>query len=303
MMDTTCNNCKGLDNCSKACIYHSGKALVNFITGVDMIETRIGEFSSRTIGGVQDLVVSGHQLWELDHPSWLMTDINTILDVSDKFRTAFDKNAFQIASEYCKFIKMTNEEIRDITEKIKCINKNKMLVLPFKPHTRCNIDYELDGKQLKNKESEIHSIKWRTDKETHKLDCDVNFLDGETNKIIKINIKEYLRKFRLNKMDNHSKVAKTDIKMIEFTDYGIIKPIVVDDGKNKLALDGTYLYYKELDDLHIVGYWDNRDNLVFSDNIKCKAITKIKDNMNLIRNHKRYIAPYLLYEENTIKVK
>ena len=114
-----CTKCKGIENCNKTCILHSGKALVDFIKRADMIETRIGEFSSREKGKKQDLVVYGHQLYDLKSPSWLLTDINTSLDATDKFRKAFDKNAFQIASMYCKYINMPDDEANDILEKIK----------------------------------------------------------------------------------------------------------------------------------------------------------------------------------------
>lgn len=299
-----CSNCKGIEKCDKMCIYHTGKALVDFINRVDMIETRIGEYSSREKGGKQDLVVYGHQIFDLKSPSWLLTDINTTLDANSKFKMVYDKNAVQVVNLYGKYIGMSTEEINDITNKIKSINRNKLIILPFKPHTNCNIDVALDGVTEKKKDAEINSIKWVTDKETHKLKCLINFKINNAvgTSSVNLDIKDYISKFRLSQMELQAKGNKHDKNLIVMTDYGMFKPIVVKHKNTSVAIDGTYVYFSKNNETIIIGYWDEHDKLVITSDIKSPALTKVKDNLEYIKSHKRYMAPYLLYESNTVEV-
>lgn len=301
----SCTNCTGLDKCNKVCLLHSGKALVDFIKRIDVVETRIGEYSSKDKGGKQDLVVYGHQIYDMDTPSWLLTNIDTMLDVTDKFMKVFNKNAIQISTMYCKHIGMTAEETKEITDKIKGINKNKLLAIPFKPGTSCNVDVAIDDSTEKKKDATIKYIKWITNKETHKLNCTIGFnlLNVTSTQTVKINMCDYIDKFRLNQMELKAKGAKHDKSLIKVTDYGIFKPIVIKDKKTIIAIDGTYLYYEANDETHIIGYWNDRNELVVDSKIKSKAVDKIKDNIDYIKNHKKYMAPYMMYEPNIIELK
>lgn len=302
-----CSNCTGISNCNRSCILHTGKALVNFISNVDMIETKIGEYSSSDFKGKakKDLITYGHQLYDLKSPSWLLTKIGITLDVSDKFKSLFDKNAFQIATEYCKHIKMTPAETKEITDKIKALNNNKVIILPFKPHTLCNVDFSGGVSNDKNKQAEISNLKWITNRETGKLECSIAFTSSNltSQETTRFSITEYLKKFRLAQMELQAKGNKYDDNLISINNYGIIKPIVIKEGKASVAIDGTYLYYTINSDTHIIGYWDDSNKLIITSDIKCKAMNKINKNLDLIRNHKKYIAPYLLHESNTVEVK
>lgn len=300
-----CSNCVGIDKCTKSCILHLGKALVDFIQRIDVAETRIGEYSSRKKGTAPDLVVYGHQLFDMNSPSWILTDINTILDMSDKFLTAYDKNAFQIANIYCKHIGMSAEETKAVTDKIKAINKNLMLVLPFKPHANCEIDLTIDGNTEKKKEATISYLKWITNKETHKINCTVGFnlTNSAMTQHTKMDIKDYIDKFRLSQMEMLAKGAKHDKNLIKITDYGIFKPIVIKEGNTSIAIDASYVYYSTNGETHIIGFWNDRDELVMDKSIKTKAVNKIRDNLAYIKNHKKYMAPYMLFEPNVIEIK
>lgn len=301
-----CSNCIGVDKCTRGCIMHLGKALVDFLQGIDVAETRIGEYESREKGKKPDLVVSGHKIYsDSGSPSWILTDINTVLDISNKFMDAYGKNAFQIANMYCKKIGMDASETKEITDKIKAINNNKLLVVPFKPRTNCEIDYSVDGNTEKKKEATISYIKWATDKVTHQLDCTVGFTlqNNSITQHTKMSITDYIDKFRLGQMELTAKGSKHDKNLVKITKYGIFKPIVLKEGNVEIAVDGTYVYFVTNGDARIIGFWDDRGNLVVDKNIKSKAITKIKDNVQYIKNHKRYIAPYMLFEPNIIEMK
>lgn len=299
---TICNNCEGIYKCNKMCIIHCGKALVDFISRVDVTETRIGEYESTKKGGPLDLVVSGHQLYDFENPSWVLTGINTTLDASDKFTQAYDKNAFQIASLFCKNANMTVEETQKITNKIRDINKNKLFVLPFKTHTKCNVDIDTDEGILKKQDAQISLIKWTTNKDTHKINCKIVFELEELHKTASIDIKDYIDKFRLSQMDIQAKSKNHDKRLIKINDYGIFKPIYVSDGASSVAIDGTYMYYIINGETYIIGYWDEYNKMNVITNIKTKAFNKIMDNIEDIKHHKRYMAPYLLIETNKITV-
>lgn len=300
-----CSNCVGIDKCTKSCILHLGKALVDFIQRIDVTETRIGEYSSIKKDTAPDLVVYGHQLYDNGSPSWILTDINTILDMSDKFLESYDKNAFQIANIYCKYTGMSAEDTKLVTDKIKAINKNLMLILPFKPNTNCEIDLTIDGNTEKKKEAVISYIKWITNKETHKINCTIGFniANSAMAQYTKLDIKDYIDKFRLSHMEMVAKGAKYDKDLIKITDYGIFKPILIKEGNASIAIDATYVYYNTNGETHIIGFWNDRDELVMDKSIKTKAINKIRDNLNYIKNHKKYMAPYMLFEPNVIEIK
>ena len=103
-------------------------------------------------------------------------------------------------------------------------------------------------------------------------------------------------------MDIQAKGNKHDNALIQVTDYGIFKPIYVTDGTTAVAIDGTYMYYIINGETHIIGKWDNNDKMVVTTKIKTKPYTKIMDNIDFIKNHKKYMAPYLLYDSNNITV-
>lgn len=305
MQTGICSNCNGADKCTKSCILHLGKALVNFIQGIDVTETKIGEYSSKNKNCAPDLVYHGHQLFDTSSPSWLLTDINTILDMSDKFLTAYDKNAFQIANMYCKHVGMSPEETKEITDRIKAINQNKVFVLPFKPKMSCNIDIKTENGLERKKEAVISYIKWITDKETHKIDCTIGFniTNSAFASTTKMNIKEYIDRFRLSQMDIQAKGSKHDKELIKITDYGIFKPILIKEGNTGIAIDASYVYYIANGETHIIGFWNDRNELILDKNIKTKAVAKVRDNIDYIKKHKRYIAPYMLYEPNIVEIK
>lgn len=299
-----CSTCNNIEVCSRSCVLHTGKALINFIEQIDIIETRIGEYSSRRKGTKPDLVVSGHTLYDINSPSWLLTDINTPLDASDKFCQAFDKSTFQIALMYCSRMKFDAERTKSITNKITSINNNKMLVLPFKPHVQCIVSAEVNDTKLSREHCTLECLKWQTNKDNFKLECTLNFKAVSSSlsdlPMIKLPLTDYISKFELSQMDIQAKSSKHDKNMIKITNQGIFKPIIIKEGTNTIAIDGTYVYYNNNSESYIIGYWDDNDKLIIKSDIKLKAITKINDNINYIKNHRRFIAPYLVYSPNTI---
>lgn len=303
--DFCTNSCKSIEKCSKYCALHAGRALENFINNVDMVESRIGEYDRRERGGKLDLVVSGHQLWDLKSASWLLTDISTTLDAAQKFRSICGKTPLQVLEMYCKHSGMSEEDTKETISKLQKINKNKLLIIPFKPHAVCNADIEVDKVKDKNRQGEIAYIKWHTCRETFKLLCTIGIgIDGATNKsVYRYNITDYLDKFRLSNLDMKAKGNKGDKTLIQVTNHGIIKPIAVNEGNVTIAIDSTYLYLTFNGETSIIGYWDANEELIITKQVQYKALKKITDNLGTIKMHRKYIAPYLMYEANEVTVR
>jgi hypothetical protein len=298
IFDNNCAKCNGVDSCKNYCVLHAGKAMVDFLNRVDVIETRIGE-RTRTTGSVRDdLIVSGHQIWNLNQPSWILTDIKTSLETSNKFNNVCDKNAIKVIRDYAALTGISDEEVKGLIERIRAISSNKLLILPIKPMSKCKVNS--NGK--KAIEGEIANLKWYTDRETYKLNCivTINTSYGERKSFTKHRIEDYLKEFKLDQLNNNCKATDDNCDILNMTAHGVIQPITVEDKTGTLSLDGTYLYQNNGAGTHIVGYWDSRDELVCELDGRNKAFKKIKDNIELIKSHKRFIAPYMFYKSNVI---
>jgi len=303
MGNVNCDNCGGFSTCTNACYMHLGKALVDFINRIDVVETRIGELEARNLKGDLDLVVSGHQLYGDGESGWILTDISTMIDKSDKFLTAYDMTAFQIAKKYLEKAGVEQTEIEETLEKIRQINKNKLFIVPFKPNTMCLVESNEDDIVSKGEEAQIHSVRWNSNETNHKFNMTILFEMQNANKRIqKYNVTEYLDKFSLTQIDMQTRASKVDKKLIKIDNSGIIRPIVIKQGDIQLALDGTYLYRITAADISIVGVWGNGDKLLYDTSIKSEALEKIKNNENFIKCHKKYIAPYMLYTPNVVEI-
>jgi hypothetical protein len=265
---------------------------------VDVTETSIGNFERSERGGKQDLVVYGHQMYGLHDCSSLLTGIGVTIDCSDKFRTEYSKASCQMLQDYCDYIEMEPDEANELLTKLKNINENRMLVIPFKPGTL----FTLVGDDGKKKEAKLSSIRWLTNKETYKIECSLIFKSKFDEKFI-FSVTEYIEKFYLSGVEIRKRSSKYDPNIIKMSSYGIIHPIEVTDGEMKAAIDGTYLYYISSDKAHIVGKWDSNGNLKVSKGTSAPCITKILDNLEYIKDNRKYIAPYKLFEPNVIEIK
>lgn len=300
---TMCKKCEGINKCTKYCELHAGRALVNFIKNVDVVETKIGEFGSRVIGGKQDLVVSGHQIYGTDLAyGTILTDISTVLDATQKFNNAFNKTPIQIINVSKSQLQLSNEEAQDIANMVSKLAKNKVVIVPLKPGQQCSVVPNEGCNASSSIDCDIKTIIWRTDKEKHKLEATVIFENRKGGQSIKYPISGYIEKFKLKSMSLPAKGEKIDDNIIKMSNYGIIRPIIIKDKKQEIAVDGTYCYNITDSGTTIIGAWNMKGELIVFDTIKCKAMTKLTENMSFIRRHKKYIAPYKLYDANIIEV-
>lgn len=301
---TVCRQCSGEKKCTKMCDVHTCKALINYLKSVDISETHIGEFSSRTRGGKQDLIVSGHQVYGLTlEVGSILTDISTVLDATRKFQNNSGRTVVQMLNASKDELGLTLEDAKYYVDFISRINSNKVVIVPFKPETHCIVSTP-KGYQSET-DGIITNIAWRTNKETHKLEATVRFKQSKGTEMepsIVYKMSEYMDMFKIKSLNSADKGEKIDTSLIQMTDYGIIKPIEIQYKNSSIAIDNTYIYYTVDSITKIIGGWNPSGDLVIVDNVKGKHMTKIKENMSLIKSHRKYIAPYTLYEVNTISL-
>lgn len=303
-----CSNCN-FDKCERGCLIHTGKALRDFLDNVDMVETIIGDYSSSTKGGKQDLVYSGYQMFNLNEPINVLTAIKTQLDVTDKFARAYDKTAFQILKEYLNEIKEDKSISAELLDKLVKLNKNRLIIVPIKPHSECRLNNINNDEELEDQQGKILYLKWSTNQETHKLECKVAIkFEGKINdKVYKFDISEYNDKFRLSALDVKMLGNKQKNKFIKMHRYGIIHPIEIVDGNYSIIVDGTYIYYCIANRDTIIGQWNTNGSIdiaIKGNNIlKSKAYEKLKKNIEFIASHRKYIAPYKLLETHKVELK
>lgn len=302
-----CLECLGIETCDKYCSLHAGYALKNMLENVTVVNSRIGEYEKSVRGGKTDLIVSGHRIDTLeDTPIHILTSIKTSLDMSKKFNNLYNRNIVQILNEYLEYINQVKTEYGvQLLEELKGINNNKVLVIPFKPNVTYEVELEINDK-VKTHELVLDHIEWKTNKETARLETFLVFRQEFTNaigKFYRLQYSDYMKKFRLSKSSMYIDIGSYNTDMIETTNFGLFKPIEITDGYTKLAIDGTYLYHIS-NRISIIGQWNKLNKIQITSKVpeilKSKTYLIIKENINIIKAHKNYIAPYNVVDANKI---
>lgn len=293
-----CKNKGSISECDNFTILHTGKAVYKFLSCTDTIKTRIGEYTNSKKDGIKDLMVHGHQVYDLENPNWLLTKDMIPIDVSCKLKSSYDRPVASVLRNYCVYKGTEETEYTLLIEKLKSIDSYKLLLVPFKPFTKCRIYVGRD-----RLDATIDSLTWRTDKETGKIVETIGFRaeDAYYKEKVKFPITEYEKSFRLNTMEIDS---NKDDKLIEITDDGIIKPIKIIDKDSVFAIDNTYVYYEnsETNEKKIIGYWNDSNELVLNCKGRSKALSLIKNNEKHISRHLKYIAPYKTYDAKEVEI-
>jgi hypothetical protein len=230
-----------------------------------------------------------------------------VIDASGKFISQGDESPLSMLKAYIDSLNVDREakEIAILT--FKKVNSNKLLPVPIKTGSECEIISEdSNGKQAVSV-GKVRLVKWVTDKKTGKLNCTL-FCDIEKGsfdaKVAKIPIVDYGERIRLPQIEHTLKSSELDRDFIKMTPIGFIKPIEVFDGKYTVAIDGQHIYRVQEDRIFIAGSWSGNKlvlNKEMSDSLqKTKAYKKIHSVINYIERHKRFIVPYGLCEANII---
>lgn len=304
--DSKCGECKGFETCTNVCMCHTGQSFINYLKGIDTIDTKIGTFESTSIDGPKDLIVCGHEMYnDGSLPSWILRRIELVtLNTGDKFTKAFNKNSSYILSSFCKVASLSSDETNELIKKLENINKMKSIIVPIKPSIACNIDYTDGNEHILYNEIPILKMKWVTDSETKQFKCEITFKIEEkfsNGKIITLGLEDYNRKFTISNMEI-SKKGKHDNSIIEMTNYGLVRPIEIIEGEISTIIDGTYVYNSYYDE-SIVGVWNNKGKISFAKNYSPKVIKFIETNLNIIKLHRKYIAPYKMCDTHKLKIK
>lgn len=305
-----CSTCIGSDNCNKYCDLQLGASMVNFISGVDTCETQIGEFSKDSRSGKIAYICSGHIIDSGSTPAYILSDLQTNIDASGKFKVCGGLQPQQIMQNYINILKVPQDAKDAAMIQFSKFNSLKQLPVPFKPGLECEVTV-VNGEQSKISPAKIFSIRWTADHKSGKMSClvvcslDKGVLDNNL-KLVKIPITEYGNLMRLPHIERSLKSSEIKRETIKCTDLGIIKPIVVKDGKITLAIDGSHMFKIVDTRVFIIGTWKNGKMVDVQSGMQqikdAKAYKYLKSAINYIEKHRRFIAPYGVYDENIIEL-
>lgn len=311
----TCSDCIGVDNCYKYCTKKAGKNLADFLIGVDTCETEIGEIKKGYTGG--HLIVTGHQL-EGDNNAIIMREIKGGIKINseEKIKSLGGKNALNVLKDYTDTLcqEKYGERISDVQSKIKKFNSNKLMAVPFKSRDGVYIKIK-DGDKERKMDGIVTSVCWNTNTDTGDIEGQAlvrhmgrspGVYVNEHFKVSRIPLSNYGKEIILSNIERNLKTSQVQPQFISMTNEGIIKPIIIDDGKIKLAVDYRYMYIITDDsDVIIIGTWQ-KGGMVEHKNIgyanHSKAYRKLQTAIKFIENHRRFISPLGLIDSNIVKV-
>lgn len=311
-MESKCVKCIGIEKCNKYCALQAGTNLVNFINGVDIIETQIGDLREDSRTKKLGLIVSGHIIESVGAPTYILSDLSTSIDISGKFISYKDMTPLQILKSYLDSLDASTELKENTIKTFKLFNSNRLLPLPIKPGSECEVVYTDHNGKKATTNTKVTSVRWGSDKQTGKLSCYIHCIVDKgifesNNRTVKVPITEYGENIKLPQLERTLKSSETDRDLIKMNPVGFIKPIVVTDNKFTLALDNQHLYRITDANAFIIGNWKNGKIVDFQGGMepiqKSKAYKKIHNGINYVEKHKRFIVPYGLFQENTIDLR
>jgi hypothetical protein len=279
------------------------RSIINFVTGVDMVETQIGKYSRNVGSDKDDLICSGHIIEEHEPGSTILYTFvdKTKLNITPKFKDAFNKTAVQLVN-CCDDIEQDEKE--EIKESITALNKNRKLIMPFKPgNTDLEVIIECENTTVK-KQMGIHMLKWSTDSETGNLICELmcksksNFF----NRRCTCRLEDYGTTYNIGALKLSTAGSKVKMnKIIEMTASGMVRPFEVIHKNVSIIVDGTYMYMKRGSDVYVIGEWAG-SNMQINTKSEDKALTKMKQCLTVLSLHRKYIAPYMLIDSKKLEV-
>lgn len=286
-----------------------GKNLVKFINGIETVKTDIGKCEKSSSLFESDFIITGVQIDRTDNIVNILSTVKTSINVENKFNSFEGLNCIQILNSYLEENGLKKLK-KEITNKFRDINSNKLLIMPFKLGDECEVEMVIDRESGGKKEKVIAPItllSWRLNKDTGKICGEVIVKLNDNTKSVKHYFDEYGKDFKIVSIERSLKNEMVDRNIIEMDYFGFIKPIELYDSKVRLAIDSTNLYKIEGDNVYIIGCWDTNGKIKELYNIndikKSKAYLKLINSLEYIEKHRRFIAPYKLVDANEIKVK
>ncbi|MCL4417392.1 MAG: hypothetical protein M1365_11960 [Actinobacteria bacterium] len=289
---------------TKYCIESAGEALNHFINNIDVVESDIGNYRNSSRESGINMVVISTQTLVLYFVAHLLSTLDVGLEVNSQFNEFMGKTPVQILKGY---LNKNNEGCSDTLEKLKGIISNKHVLVPFKPDTECIISIE--SSNIKSKAIKISSVIWKMDRETNKFQGKILIYVksiGKNSGVYKLPFEEYGKSFKIESIERSIKNSNIDRESVKFNRFGIINPLVINDGRNEIALDCCNLYIILNNSVNIIGKWGINGTINETDEAislhKTKAYKYLKTNLDYIEKHKRFIAPFGLVESNKIRL-
>lgn len=306
-----------------------GLCLSRFLREIDTVESHIGNIKEDETSRGTYLRIMGLQLEAFEPPADLLSELPISISAQRKFRGYNGSQAIRLLGQYLKL--SNQEQYNEVDElyRLNNIEANRELILPIKPGALCKIEVDKskvyngkadDGDEstdgVVTKSSKIEVVKWCTDKESGELKCYVitEALDAITRVRGRCEIVEYGKKFFLSDIENSmanrvTGTSKKEHKFISMTNFGYIKPIRIENSMGSgFAVDNNYIYsFTNGGEPLPIAYWDESNNIIGDEEYeKAKELPVYKElekGLGFIAQHRRFIGPYFLTEENVIKVK
>lgn len=288
-----------LDNCITYGELEAGKALANFISSIDTVTSDIGEYRKGLRHKEPTLIVTGLRVDYLGTPIHILSSLDTDLDIREKFKQFMGKPPVQLLNGYFNNSSEHSDEYKKaVLAKFRSLVNNKQLVVPFKPTEECIVTVG-NEKKYSNLDTKILSVLWGMDKETKKFDGKilVNIDNiGNKSRVYKLPLETYGDKFKIASIERSMRTSSMDRRTVSMTCFGFAKPVIIKDKNISLAVDGSNLYMILNNKVIILGSWGGRDGLMDSEVAKTlkshDAYKHLKNNIDYIEKHRRFMAPY-----------
>ena len=310
MSDIVCSKCTGTEGCNRYCPIQAGKNLVDFINGIEVVHTKIGDLRedsrTKTIG----FIVSGHII-EKDYPepTNILSGLNTSINASGKFVSFKGMTPQVLLKTYMDTLEISQEVKAKTLEIFKLFNSNKLLPLPIKVGAECEVNYTNETGKKITASMQVGKIMWAVDHESNRLQCTLvcdtakGTIDGTT-KYVKVPLNEFGTSVTFPQIERTLKSSEINRDLIKMTHLGFIKPIEISDDKVLIAMDNQNIYRVVGENIFIIGTWVNGKIKEFQNGVSSiqstKAYKKLHNSINYIEKHRRFIAPYGLFETNHI---
>ena len=284
---------------------HAGKALCDYLSHINVHEAPIGDYTQAYPSkDIPAYVVAGYLLCDGDDNGCsLLGDLSLSINTSSKFKNVFDKTAIQLLKQFLEASKTDDPDVLKTVDMIKQINKNKLVIVPFKLGTTFNTDVEFESK-IVNKDLKLYGVRWYIDKTDFKLRCEwvLKSKIAFGGKAQKVDLEKYLDTYRLAIMNLQGKSKSSDMEIVKINRFAMFQPIEFVDEQTRLVVDGSYLYQVyNSNDILIVGEWVNGEMNTFT-KLTTKAYKKFKSNYEIIKLHAKYMAPFNFVDSNTVSV-
>lgn len=306
-----------------------GLCLSRFLREVDTVESHIGNIKEDEASHGSYLRVVGLQLEAFEPPADLLSESPVSISAKRKFRGYNGSQASRLLAQYLKLSNQEQESDIDEICRLNNIEANRELILPIKPGALCKMEVDkskvytgkadsedetTDG--VITKSSKIEVVKWLIDKESGALKCYAitEALDAITRVRGRCEIAEYGKKFYLSDIENSMTgrvvgAPKKEHKFISMTNFGYIKPIRIENSMGSgFAVDNNYIYsFTNGGEPIPIAYWDDSNSIIgdkeYEKAMELPVYKELEKGLGFIAQHRRFIGPYFLTEENVIKVR